>query len=28
MNANDGNYLCQILFGYTCMVSIGCKPMV
>jgi hypothetical protein len=28
MNANDDNYLCQILFGYSCMLSIGCKPMV
>jgi hypothetical protein len=28
MNANDDNYLCQILFGYTCMLSIGYKPTV
>jgi hypothetical protein len=24
----DDNYLYQILFGYTCMLRIGCKPMI
>jgi hypothetical protein len=28
MNANDKIYLYQILMGYTCMLSIGCKPMM
>jgi hypothetical protein len=28
MGVDDDNYLYQILFGYTCMLSIGCKPMM
>jgi hypothetical protein len=24
----DDNYLYQILLDYTCMISIGCKPMI
>jgi hypothetical protein len=28
MDVNDDNYLYQMLFGYTSMISIGCKPMM
>jgi hypothetical protein len=28
IDVNDDNYLYQILFGYTYMFSIGCKPMI
>jgi hypothetical protein len=26
MNVDDDNYLYQMLFDNTCMLSIGCKP--
>jgi hypothetical protein len=28
MNVDDKNCLYQILLGYTCMLSIACKPMM
>jgi hypothetical protein len=28
MDADDNNYLYQMLFDNTCMLSIGCKPMM
>jgi hypothetical protein len=28
MNVVDDKYLYQILIGYTCILSIGCKPMM
>jgi hypothetical protein len=28
IDVDDKNYLYQILFDYTCMLSIGCKPMM
>jgi hypothetical protein len=28
MNANDDNCLYLLLFDNTCMLSIGCKPMM
>jgi hypothetical protein len=27
IDVDDDNYLYQIFFGNTCMLSIGCKPM-
>jgi hypothetical protein len=28
IHVDDKNYLYQILFDYTCMLRIGCKPMM
>jgi hypothetical protein len=28
MDVDDNNYLYQMLFDNTCMLSIGCKPMM
>jgi hypothetical protein len=28
IDVNDDNYLYQLLFDYTCMLSVGCKPMM
>jgi hypothetical protein len=28
MDVDDDNYLYQKLIDYTCMISIGCKPMI
>jgi hypothetical protein len=28
MNFDDKNYLYQMLIDFTCMLSIGCKPMI
>jgi hypothetical protein len=28
INVVDKNYLYQIMFGYPCMLSIGCNPMM
>jgi hypothetical protein len=28
MDVDDDNYLYQLLFDNTCMLSIGCKPMM
>jgi hypothetical protein len=28
IDVNDDNYLYQMLFDNTCMLSIGCKPMI
>jgi hypothetical protein len=28
MDVDDDNYLCQMLFDNTCMLILGCKPMM
>jgi hypothetical protein len=28
MDVDDDNYLYQKLIDYTCMISMGCKPMI